>query len=174
MTLQWVIIMSWEQNWLGLIQADRENYFLWFGSFCSVFMTLLFLFSSDVRGSSKATGKLQSSTPASWSCAVWKWRKRRFAKIKERFASKYEGTLTVTLLEKNIFVFYKWSIVKNPWVSRTPFGGSVSPLVCTSVYVHRHTWLLGVGLLPQFVYIKMIEALFFVNVNLVCSYNFKK
>lgn len=46
------------------IKSGRQEV-IFYGVFCSVFMVLPFLFSLDVRGSSKTAGKLQSSTPAS-------------------------------------------------------------------------------------------------------------
>lgn len=63
-----------------------------------------------------------------------------------------------------MFLYFSNYLLK----SKAPFGGGVPPpllhlvFVCTWVYVHKHTWLIKVGLIPQFSYIKMSEALFFV------------
>lgn len=126
--------------------------------FCSIFMTLPFF--PDVRGSSKTAGKLQSSAPASWSCIVWKWRKWRFAKVKERFTSKLWRDTYSYVVQKEYCVFQmiycSGSISIQSTLLRWCFPSSLS------VYAHRQTWLSKVGLLSQPVYIKMSEALFFV------------
>lgn len=91
----------------------------------------------DVRGPSKTAGKLQSSAPASWSCIIWKWRKWRFAKIKERFTSKYEGILTVILFKKNFFVFQMICCLEWTAVQSTLLGWCLlSPFVYMHIVIH--------------------------------------
>lgn len=137
--------------------------------YCSVFMALPFS-SLDVRGSSKTAGKLQSSAPTSWSCPVWKWRKWRFAKIKKRFTSKYEGTLIATLFKKSSS-FSNDFLLRICRCPRHPLEG-VFTLPC--VYSHRRTWLVQVGLFSSVCIHQSEWSIVLCYVNLVCSLNSNK
>lgn len=88
-------------------------------------------------------------------------------KLKKDLQVSKRGHLWLCCL-KRIFLCFTNDLL--PRICRYPehslegvFLSTYTLLVCTCGYAHRHTWLPGVGLLPQFVYIKMIETLFFVT-----------